>query len=659
MLGAMMQPTQSDLASHGRLINIDNGGTLTDVVVIDGDRVHRTKTLTTPHDLSKCLFEGLRKVSRAIFGKEDLQALLLSTESIRYSTTQGTNALIERQGPRLGLLLGGLPVERVRGVEGAAALYDAIVAERALVLGSSLDGGALEDSATRAVNALSERGASRIVVALAGPSGAELEQRLQRHLLRAFPPHLLGALPILYARQVAEDQDDVRRTWTALFNAFLHPPMERLLYAAEHKLRDQHVQSPLLVFRNDGYAGRVAKTTAVKTYSSGPRGGMEGVRALAAHYALPRLVSMDIGGTTTDLGVVERGAVRITSHGRIEGVETSFPLCDVISVGVGGSSIMRVEDGKILVGPQSVGSAPGPACFALGGTQATITDALLAAGLLDPASYFGGDLQLDLSRARAALKTRVAAPLHIEEDAAIEAMTQAWVDKIAESLKTLIGITSDTTLAAFGGAGPFIACRIAEAVGVTRVLVPGLAAVFSAYGVGFSDVGHEFSAALPARDDTALAAVLAELRTRAERVMFGEGVGPDGFRTELRIEVHEGATVRSISLASDRLPTGLPAEARITVALTAVKPVPHAVLSGRFGAGQTPAVARGTREVLIRGERRPLPLYRVEEQPALAYAVGPAVIEEAFFTGLLDAGWTFERNAAGDMLFEKQTGGAR
>lgn len=163
------------------------------------------------------------------------------------------------------------------------------------------------------------------------------------------------------------DDDDVRRAWTALFNAFLHPAMESFLYNAEHKLRERNARNPLLVFRNDGHSARVAKTIALKTYSSGPRGGMEGTRALAAHYGFEHVVSIDVGGTTTDVGEVRGGEVREERRGLVEGIRVSFPLCHLVSSGVGGSSVVRgAEGGRIVVGPESVGSAPGPACFALG-----------------------------------------------------------------------------------------------------------------------------------------------------------------------------------------------------------------------------------------------------------------------------------------------------
>ncbi|MGU7779067.1 hydantoinase/oxoprolinase family protein [Burkholderia sp. PU8-34] len=642
-------------SARHRLINIDNGGTLTDICVMDGDRIVRTKTLTTPHDLSQCLFDGLRKASEAVYGKEDLEALLLSTAAIRYSTTQGTNALVERKGPRLGLVVGGaLAVEHVRAADGAAGLFDAVIGDRAVTLSDA----SAEADVVRAIGELAASGANRIVVSIGGPRRAEVEQQLKRKLLRSFPPHLLGALPILYAHEVADDANDVRRTWTALFNAFLHPAMERFLYSAEQKLRDARAQSPLLVFRNDGHAGRVAKTIALKTYSSGPRGGMEGTRVLAAHYGLKHLLSMDIGGTTTDIGVVDKRGVRADRYGNVEGVATSFALCDVVSAGVGGSSIIRAEDGRIAVGPQSVGSAPGPACFGLGGTQATITDAFALSGLLDPASFFGGKLQLDKARARQAISAHVADPLKMGDREALSAMEAAWVKKVADSLTAYTAIRPDTTLAAFGGAGALVACRVADAIGVKQVLIPGLAAVFSAYGIGFSDVGHSFSAPLADASDSALAAVIDTLRTQASRAMFGEDAAIDDCRLILALQIAsaDGHTTEH-ALNGATLPKDLPPGATLSVSLTAIKPMPKATLDGSFGeGGHQVAITRGTRLVVVDGREAELPLYCVGDQPkgVAVRASGPAVLEEDFFTGRIDAGWHFEINAAGDILLSRE-----
>lgn len=633
-----------------RLINIDNGGTLTDICVIDGDRVYRTKTLTTPYDLSKCFFDGLRKVSKSIYGEEDLQSLLTSTDHIRYSTTQGTNALVERKGPRLGLVVGGtLTAAALQRNAGEKELFAALVGERVVSLDPDQDEAALELAAVRAINALASAGANRIVVAVGGADRNAAEQRLKRLLLRKFPPHLLGALPLLYSHEVVEDEDDARRSWTALFNAFLHPAMERFLYNAEHLLRENKSQNPLLIFRNDGHSARVAKTIASKTYSSGPRGGAEGARALAAHYGFKQLLSMDVGGTTTDIGLVENGEVRAHRRGRIEGVDISFPLCDVVSVGVGGSSIIKVEGGAIKVGPESVGSTPGPACFGLGGKEATITDVFLLQGLLDPASYFGGELKIDVERARAAVAEKIAGPLGISVDEAVTKMEAAWVAKVADSLKAFAAITPDTTLAAFGGAGPFVVCKVAEAAGIRRVIIPGLAAVFSAFGIGFSDIGHQYEAPLKSKDNEGLQATQEELLQRARRGMFAEGFDLGDCKVEKSLLLTEGGGESRVPLANGKLPGKIPATTRASVSLTVVKTMPHPQLSGRFGGQTHPAVAQGERKLQV----GVVPLYRAEEQVAGASAQGPAVLEEAFFTCRLEAGWQFEFNASGDILLTR------
>ncbi|HKY91508.1 MAG TPA: hydantoinase/oxoprolinase family protein [Nevskiaceae bacterium] len=631
----------------GKLINIDNGGTLTDICVTEGGKVWRTKTLTTPFDLSKCFFDGLVKASRVVYGQEDIVSLLSTTDHIRYSTTQGTNALVERKGPRLGLLLtGSLTPAALQGDAHRKALFGAIVGDRVATLDRSLDAAALEMALVRAVNTLASAGANRVVIAHGGADRLAAEGQLKKILLRKFPQHLLGAIPLLYSHEVVEDENDARRTWTALFNAFLHPAMERFLYNAEHKLRANKTQNPLLIFRNDGHSARVAKTIAIKTYSSGPRGGMEGTRALARHYGLKHLVSFDIGGTTTDIGEVKDGAVREDMRGHVEGVEVSFPLCNVISVGVGGSSIIKVDGGTLKVGPESVGSTPGPACFGLGGTEATITDAFLLTGLLDPASFFGGELKIDVERARAAIAANVARPLGVTEEIAAARMEQAWVEKVANSIKEFTTITPDTVLAAFGGAGPFVTCRVAEAAGVKRVLIPGLAAVFSAFGLGFSDIAHEYEAALD--DAKELAACLETLTKRARRGIYAEGFRLEDCTVEKRLRI-TGPDRDELVPLGDKLPARKAGE-HFAVSLLVVKAIPQPSLAGQFGARATPAVTKAKRRVIQNDKSSDLPLYRAEDQSAGAGAAGPCVLEEAFFTCRIDAGWRFEFNDGGDVL---------
>ncbi|SBW22950.1 hydantoinase/oxoprolinase [Candidatus Protofrankia californiensis] len=653
----------------GRLINIDNGGTLTDVCVIDGETVYRTKTLTTPYDLSRCFIDGLTKVSSLIYGAPDLLSLLRSTDHIRYSTTQGTNALVEKKGPRLGILLSGnLSATDLQRDANEREFFGTLVGGR--VRQVDVEGEPnLEVEVLRSINTLASAGANRIVVVHGGIDRSAAESRIKRILLAKFPAHLLGAIPILYSHEVAEDDDDVRRAWTTIFNAFLHPAMEKFLYNAEHKLRASKNQNPLLIFRNDGLSARVAKTTAIKTYSSGPRGGIEGVRVVAKHYGFPHLLSMDVGGTTTDIGEVKDDYVRIQQYGDIDGVATSFPLCDLVSVGVGGSSVIKADGSSIQVGPQSMGSTPGPACFALGGTQATITDAALLSGLLDPASFFGGGLELDRDRAAAALLENVAAPLQLTVDEVVEAMQKAWVDRIANALVAFTSISAETTLAAFGGAGPLFACQVADAVGIDRVLIPGLAPVFSAYGLGFSDIGHRYETRLDGTGPDVVRQAVADLLDQAKRDMFGEGfdlsecdvagtvrITYDGREDVVALDDVDGLLHGHVD-ARDHLPTELPATAQLRVALAVSKAIPRPVLSGRFQtsakAKSSAAITNGTRTVLREGEFQALPVYQIEKQPSGASAAGPAVLEDAYFTGRIDPGWRFEINDGGDILLSR------
>ena len=636
------------------LINIDNGGTLTDICVVDGADVHRVKTLTTPHDLSRCFIDGLTKASRVLYGKEDLTSLLLATDHIRYSSTQGTNALVERKGPRLGVIFSGeLSALNFLGDAHDTELFEVIVGKRHAQLDMNLTGDKFEAAAVKTVNQLASAGASRVLVVHGGADRTQQEQRVRSVLLRKFPQHLLGAVPILYSHEVVEDENDVRRAWTAIFNAFLHPAMEHFLYNAEHQLRVFKAKNPLLIFRNDGDSARVAKTIAIKTYSSGPRGGMEGAKAIAAHYDFKHLLSMDIGGTTTDIGEVKDGTVRTDLRGRVEGVEVSFPLANVVSVGVGGSSIIKAENGQIKVGPQSVGSAPGPACFGLGGKEATITDAFLLSGLLDPASYFGGEMKIDRERAAAAVAKNVAEPLGLSQEAAVAAMEQAWVKKIAASLTEFTRITPETTLASFGGAGPFVVCAVAEAAGIKRVLIPSLAAVFSAFGVGFSDIGHRYEFPLAAASDQALQACVDELLQRARRGMFAEGFAWDQCHVEKALQISHAGKDETRALADGHLPAGIPAGASLSVALTVTRAIARPVMRGHFGAKSQPAVTEKQRRILHAGKFAEVPLYRAEAQASGATAQGLAVLEEAYYTSRIDPGWRFEFSDSGDILLTR------
>ena len=224
-----------------RSINIENGGTLTDICVWDGTEFTVTKTLTTPFDLRR-FFDGITTASAVIYGRPALSELLHSTKHIRCSTTQGTNALVERRGTRIGLITDDAVVGELRGFAAERALFDDLVGDRVAAIDVELSDKELTGELVRQVNRLTTDGAARLVVAAGnGVDGAE--RRIRRILFTT-------------------DRVRSRRIWSSVLNSFLHPTVERFLYNAEDRLRSRRVKNPLLIYRTDGASSRVAKSVA-------------------------------------------------------------------------------------------------------------------------------------------------------------------------------------------------------------------------------------------------------------------------------------------------------------------------------------------------------------------------------------------------------------
>lgn len=633
-----------------RLINIDNGGTLTDICVWDGENFSFTKTLTTPFDLSQCLFDGMAKASTEIFGEEDLPGLLHSTRHIRYSTTQGTNALVERKGPRIGILTDSPTLSgELRDGEAAVALFEDLVGPRVAVINADQDVEELTQEIVKHVNRLTTDGAARLVIAMADRNK---EKAVKGVLLRKFPRHLLGSVPMLFSWEFTPDAVRARRVWSGIINSFLHPTMERFLYSTEHRLRDHKVKNPLLIYRNDGASSRVAKSVALKTYSSGPRGGLEGTKALSEAYGLAHVLMIDVGGTTTDVGSVKNSTISTDRRGSIQGVPVSFEMSNVHSSGVGGSSVIAVRDGVITVGPESVGAAPGPACFGFGGKQATITDVNLLLGVLDPDTYLDGGFSLDAERSRAVITEVIAEPLGITLNDALIRMEAAYFHRMSQSFAADVVAADATTVAAFGGAGPMSACGAARIAGVRRVLVPKMAAVFSAFGIGFSDIAQTYEANVAGMEAQEFAATRAALLARATRDMFQEGHEIDECRLEWNVvlEDAEGQLVSELPyLASDPQPGT--SEHNTMLTLTARYELPHASIRRAESVATTPAVAASTRKVRSAVDKvDEVQVFDLASQRAGAAASGPAIVEGPYFTARVPHGWVFDVTVSGDLM---------
>jgi N-methylhydantoinase A/oxoprolinase/acetone carboxylase beta subunit len=632
----------------GILVNIDNGGTFTDVCVTDGERVVHAKTPTTPHDLSRCFVDGLKAVSGRLYGDEDLSRLLRETDHLRYSTTSGTNAVVERTGTPVAVLVDSGAEDTVYGIAELvdAGLWQAMVPDRPVGIVVGTDGSVDPDAFTTAVNMLLATNADRIVIAL---RSADAERAIKSLLLERYPRHLLGAIPFMLSHDLVPDPEHARRTLTAVLNSYLHPGMEHFLYGAEKVSRTNGLVRPLLIFRNDGDSARVAKTTAVKTWGSGPRGGLEGLLAYATLYDDDVLVGMDVGGTTTDMSIVVGKELRVHAHGRINSAQISLPIPDLSSVGLAGSSVVGVIDGQIKIGPRSVGAAPGPACFARGGTDATVTDALLVAGVLDADRYLGGDLKLDLGRAERALATHVGEPLGVSGAAAAVVVLRAFQEQEGAAVREMVSSAgrdpAEATLLAFGGAGPVVASGIAQAAGVARVIVPHLSAVFSAFGIGFSGLAHEYSVPLASDVDSARDALLA----RARRDMFGEGVAPGECSFETRIRSISEGVIRDSVWSNGSRPEG------DHLVVRASHPLPTFELVADKAQKTQPAAPSGTRRIDVGGTGSgEVPLYDADKLTPGETADGPALVAGDYMTCLIEPGWRFRVSSNFDLILEAQ-----
>ena len=264
-------------------------------------------------------------------------------------------------------------------------------------------------------------------------------------------------------------------------------------------------------------------------------------------------------------------------------------------------------------------------------------------GVLDPNTYLDGAMTLDAERSRKVVQTTVAEPLGLSLDAALARMEAAYLDRVAGALRSE-PLTADTVIAAFGGAGPMTVCGAAERAGVRRVIIPRTAAVFSAFGIGFSDISQGYEAPLSTVD--AAPEVAARLRQRARRDLFAEGVDLDACVETVRLLAARGE--QDVVLGSDdELQPGDLA----SLELSLVSPLPHVTIGGSGDVGASEAVVGGARTVLDgTGGSSALPVYDLLDQPPGARAVGPAVIEGPFFTMRLQAGWRFDTTAAGDLL---------
>jgi len=488
-------------------IDIDTGGTFTDGFVRGNGRTELGKVDTTPHDFTVCFMECIEEAARR-FGFPSASQLLAQTKTLRLSTTIGTNVLIQASGPKLGLLATRGGGENAYAPGNAAnPAVDFILPKDMIVpideeiseSGTSVRLPSSSDVLS-GVKDLLDRGARRIVVSFArAPLNPAHERECQEIILGDYPAHYLGSVPLLLSTEVSSQLDDQCRTDAALIDAYIHQEMAHYLYKADEDVRKRRYRWPLLIVHANGGACRVAKTKAIDTLDSGPAAGLFGAAFLARLYGIENVLTLDVGGTSSDIGFVARGEPCFTAYKTIGGVPIKERAIETTSIGGGGSSVARLDDQSLKVGPESAGAIPGPACYGLGGDNATVTDAWVVLGYIDPEYFLGGRKKLDAAQARAAIERHVAEPLKMAVEQAAEAVVKEMSSRTAQSVRKFMSArelgSQDITMFAFGGAGGLTCSSVAKAAGLSRVYLFPFGAHFCAFGSSCADVVHTYSVA--------------------------------------------------------------------------------------------------------------------------------------------------------------------
>jgi len=509
-------------------VAIDTGGTFTDCVWIDPDaRLRMLKVFSTPADPSQAIVEALRKINH----EGELVVL--------HGTTVGTNTLLERKGARTALVItAGFEDAIEIGRQARPKLYDFFFDRIAPLVPAELRFGI--DERTASDGEILTQPSPADLKSLAPQVEAKHPESIAISLLFSFanPKNeqaIAEALkplgvPLSISHQILPEFREYERTSTVVINAYLQPVMQRYLENLEQRLsrlehsrveqrfsaalgqsKSARASAPevpqcarIFIMQSSGGITPLASaaTEPVRTVLSGPAGGVVGAAASARRSGFERIIAFDMGGTSTDVSLVE-GAITTASQAEVAGLPIGVPMLDIHTVGAGGGSLARFDAAGVLrVGPESAGADPGPICYGRG-TQPTVTDANLLLGRLQPTNFLGGDFTLDLERTRRVtgewLKKewleRNGSPLALERFAAgVVRVVNATMEKAIRVVSIERGRDPrDFALVAFGGAGGLHACALAEALSIPQVIVPALPGALSAVGILFSDVVKDYS----------------------------------------------------------------------------------------------------------------------------------------------------------------------
>ncbi len=683
-------------------IGIDVGGTFTDVVLIDDRRrkIHYTKVLTVPKNPAAGVLSGIDKILRlANASMADLDYMVHG-----HGTTIGTNALIERKGARTGLITTAgfrdvLEIARIeRPDEG---LYDLTVdTPEPLVprylrvevderVGSKgevvrpLD----EASVVRAVEYLKDQRVETIAVCLLFSFlNPQHEQRV-KEICRDLYPNALVSL----SSEICPEFREFERTSTTVINAYLQPIVERYIHNLVQMLCDRYGQVEVRIMQASGGAmsAAVARDHAVNIVNSGPAGGTVAGAFIGSLLGDRQLMTVDMGGTSFDIGIIVDGVPRVSSEGKFEGYPVKIPAVDVHALGAGGGSIAWIDKGGALnVGPQSAAADPGPACYGLGGELPVVTDANLVLGRLNADYFLGGEMKLYPDQARDAIEKHIARPLKLPlEEAAygiVRVVNANMVKGMAGSSIEKGFDPREFTLVAFGGAGPLHACELAKDIGMRKVVIPPYPGALSAFGLVTSEIRHDYvqTVAKPAQslDPEELMRAYESMEKKAKAQLAAEKIAPDdisiqwtadlrysGQAYELNVPVpraHRNGPLTRQDIEStvarfhalhqktyEYSSTSEPVDV-INVRLIGTGRVPQVKLPRRPRDGQSPRAARKSSRRVYFQERGfiPTPIYERELLRPGNALKGPCIVEEIISSTVVIPGATAQVDAWGNLI---------
>ncbi len=654
-----------------KLLGVDTGGTFTDFVLLDEQgtlRVH--KVLSRPDAPEQAILQGVAEL-----GLTDRAAL-----RVVHGSTVATNAVLERRGARtLYVTNAGLGDVLAIGRQHRPRLYDL---EPRLPPPPVPPGMVLEVAARTGAD-------GRPVAPLADADLEALRQALVRlapeavaiNLLFSFldetdEARLAAAVPegifVSRSSQVLPEYKEYERGIATWLNAYVGPLLQGYL----RRLREGLAPAPVAVMQSSGetIAAEQAGAHGVRLLLSGPAGGLAAARYVGERCGRTRLLTFDMGGTSTDVALID-GEIRLTGEGRVAGYPVAVPMVDMHTIGAGGGSIAWVDEGGLLqVGPRSAGAMPGPACYGRGGEAPTVTDANLLLGRLLPEAFLGGRMRLDPGAARRAF-LRLGRRLGMTPEEAAAGVVRLAEEHMTGALRVISvqrGIDPrDFTLVSFGGAGGVHVCALAEALGCRQALVPMHAGVLSALGMLVARPGRQLSRTLSQPlaqlEEETVAAVFAALGEQGRAALVAEGLAPEALTLRLSADLRYQGQSFTLNLPWPGLAQ---AEAAFHEAHRRryghTLPLPVELVNLRVAVhGPAPEVRLPTlsphrpeadkpeRYTTLVGVEGAVPVFARERLGAGFRLQGPALITEAVSTTYLAPGWRLEVDPEGHLRLSR------